>query len=80
MIISDNRGDTEKRFWIGLSDAAEEGRFVWSDGTEVTHTNWANRGNSDNSDTKDCVYLQNGAWHVGDCGNNLYRICEKQPW
>ena len=81
--LSDTRGFSGKKFWIGLSDAAEEGRFVWSDGTEgteVTHTNWTNGGNGDNDDTKDCVYLQHGAWHVGNCNDNLYQICEQQPW
>ena len=73
------RGFSGLKFWIGLSDAADEGRFVWPDGTEVTHTNWANGGNSDNDDTKDCVYLLNGAWYVEDCDNNLDYICEKQP-
>jgi len=27
--------------WIGFSDAAQEGNFVWLDGAPVTYTNWA---------------------------------------
>ncbi|XP_070574805.1 perlucin-like protein [Ptychodera flava] len=51
-------------FWIGLSDRAKEGKFVWSDGKALCSdddANWA-PGQPDNTQTKktsgqDCVQL-----------------------
>lgn len=38
--------------WIGLSDAAQEGTFVWLDGAPVAYTNWAP--NEPNNQTPNC--------------------------
>ncbi|MFM1804149.1 MAG: hypothetical protein RL136_1028 [Planctomycetota bacterium] len=41
-------GGTDRRIWIGFSDAAFEGVFEWSDGTPAKYTNW-NGGEPNNS-------------------------------
>ena len=57
-------------FWIGINDAQEEGKWVYSsDGTEVeganrlgeTLSDWNNRKNDDgNPDAQDCAYWWEG--------------------
>jgi hypothetical protein len=38
---------TDEPFWLGITDAAREGRWVWISGEDVTYTNWA-RGEPNN--------------------------------
>ena len=55
-------------YWVGLSDAATEGTFVWSDGTPLTYTNWyqGSPANANNTASNDYVYFltTGGAWYV----------------
>ena len=37
-----------ERGWIGFTDAAEEGNWIWTDGSPTTYTNW-DLGQPDNS-------------------------------
>ena len=55
-------------FFIGFSDAAVEGDFVWSDGLGGTWTNWAS-GEPNDSGGEDCTYLRAGAgdWNDISC-------------
>lgn len=44
------------QFWIGLSDAEEEGKWIWHSGEPVDYTNWGPyQLESGNSETKDYV-------------------------
>lgn len=43
-------GAVYKSLWIGLSDKANEGTFVWSSGEPVTFTWWGNTSNADPND------------------------------
>ena len=42
--LSDNRVSV----WIGLSDRATEGEFVWSDGSSLDYERWADEGRKGN--------------------------------
>ncbi len=46
--------------WIGLTDAASEGTFHWSNGDAVTYTNW-NAGEPNNSGNEDFVAMNWGS-------------------
>jgi len=49
--------------WIGLSDAAEEGRFVWVDGSRPGYTNW-NAGEPNNAGEEHFVEMYpDGRWN-----------------
>ena len=70
--------------WIGLTDAAQEGVWVWADGTAlqrgVDYENWA-RGEPNNSDNEDCiVYIvgsdRNSDWDDRPCGRGYAFVCE----
>ncbi|XP_078607085.1 uncharacterized protein LOC144879470 [Branchiostoma floridae x Branchiostoma japonicum] len=73
------------RYWIGLSDVQEEGTFVWTDGTELTasdYTHWR-PGNPDNAvvgDGEDCVEIRQELdymWNDVDCRKKRHFVCEK---
>jgi len=43
-----NLGGVDRRLWIGFTDAASEGNWVWTDGSPAKYTNW-NGGEPNNS-------------------------------
>ena len=59
-------------FWIGLSDAAQEGTWVWSSGEPVTYFNWGIFQPDNASGTQHYVGIwdANGEW--ADDQNNSY--------
>ncbi|MCK5944073.1 MAG: hypothetical protein KAI24_18960 [Planctomycetes bacterium] len=55
-------GDT---LWIGLTDAAQEGTWVWTSGEPVTYTNWL-PGEPNNASNEDFTALAPGGWNDRD--------------
>ncbi|RKU09643.1 hypothetical protein C6503_21045 [Candidatus Poribacteria bacterium] len=55
-----------ERFWIGLSDDAEEGQWIWHSGEPVTYTNWGeDERDGGNTEMKDYVIVGfGGRWEV----------------
>ncbi|XP_062598611.1 perlucin-like protein [Saccostrea cucullata] len=66
-------------FWIGGTDAAQDGVFMWEGHSqEFTYTNWG-PGNPDRTGTADCVILFQRSqykWHDTSCSNDNSYICE----
>ncbi|XP_058623556.1 asialoglycoprotein receptor 1-like [Onychostoma macrolepis] len=94
LIIINNREEqdfvmkiTDKReFWIGVTDAYEEGRWKWVDDTNMTSGFWASSGeikepNGGRLENCAVTYLKKNpavlGWHDVKCNDAYQWICEK---
>merc|ERR1719285_1210597 len=68
--------------YIGLSDTATEGTFLWTDGTALGYSKWlAGQPNPATSANQDCVKMRpDGTWQAVGCNKNPFDfICERAP-
>ena len=72
-------------YWIGLSDSASEGDWMWTDGTKLdTYKNWGHNQPNANKNNENCVVIRiikpfryrYGKWHDIQCSNEKEYICE----
>ena len=57
-------------FWMGLSDVAEEGQWVWHSGEPVGYTNWeTDEKDGGNTEMKDYVISDWGGWRAVALGD-----------
>ncbi|MCG3173946.1 MAG: hypothetical protein GMKNLPBB_02158 [Myxococcota bacterium] len=64
--------------WLGMSDWPTEGKWRYSQGTEVTYFNWA-PGEPNNQGDEDCAIInwgQKGKWADVDCFSKFKWVCE----
>ena len=69
-------------FWIGANDLMNEGQFVWSDGSDVSYSNW--RPTRPKEDTrKNCVsfwrydgHSWDGLWIDNACLTPYFSFCQ----
>eukprot|EP00964_Phaeocystis_antarctica_P073571 scaffold45150_cov70-Phaeocystis_antarctica.AAC.1 len=67
--------------WIGGTDAASEGAWVWSpSNTPLSYTNWAT-GEPNNSGGEDCVAVvgiyYGGKWNDDRCSKKKKYVCQQ---
>jgi hypothetical protein len=64
--------------WIGLTDEATEGSFVWATGARLGWSNWLPAQPDDSGTGEDCVTLTlgDGRWNDADCGKPLPYLCQ----
>ncbi len=67
--------------WIGLSDTAVEGTFVWVDGSSLTTAYWKDGEPNDYNGNEDCggMYLSGdsaGLWNDFDCTTSRPFFCQ----
>ena len=78
------------RVWLGGTDIAEEGKWVWTDGRSWNFTNWA-FAEPDNENNSDCMLTAgkrwydgvwyDGSWHDGSCSDSedTWPLCHVEP-
>lgn len=68
----------EASAWIGASDTASEGTWVWVDGSDMDgYTNWGGS-NPNGSNNENCVLLKDGKWTDTPCSLQRYYICKTE--
>jgi hypothetical protein len=71
-------------FWIGFTDSATEGTFLWVDGTPTSYTNWYST-EPDNTGPSgspaNCVIVNTaaGQWYDRPCGDANRYLCQTRP-
>ena len=76
--VKDNLGDYKwDSYWLGYSDTAEEGTFVWANGSDSAYTNW-NGNEPNNSGDEDVVEFNgyNGKWNDLSANDGRFFIIE----
>ena len=65
--------------WIGISDSASEGDWVFLDGGSVTYTNWKTNEPNNSGGNEDCVDInlvssEPGTWNDSNCSSSRKAI------
>uniref|UniRef100_A0A0A1WKJ8 Perlucin n=2 Tax=Zeugodacus cucurbitae TaxID=28588 RepID=A0A0A1WKJ8_ZEUCU len=79
--LTTNDGHIGKYFWLGVSDLADEGKFMsHTDGRPMPYAKWSGGQPDDAGKNEDCVHLWaiNNVFHMNDnvCTAMAYAICE----
>ena len=63
--------------WIGYTDAATEGAWVWVSGAPVGYERWAPDEPNDSGGAEDCAQLVSwGGWNDNACDATYRYFCE----
>ena len=68
-------GLTSERHWLGGTDVALEGNWVWSDGTAWTFTDWTS-GEPNNGAVENCLMKKGTQWNDDQCGKEFKFVCK----
>lgn len=64
-------------YWIGLTDEAVEGTFVWDDGSKLEYSGWNIGEPNDYRAAEDCVQIRKGGgWNDISCSYTSPFVCQ----
>jgi len=64
--------------WLGLSDFLDEGKFSWTDGSDVSFTNWRPGQPNNNNINQHCLWLRTDSfWDDVTCKRQEAYVCQK---
>ncbi|CAH1796402.1 unnamed protein product [Owenia fusiformis] len=65
-------------FWIGLNNRDTKQGHVWTDGSSVAFTNWAENEPNNGDGVENCVemYSDSGLWNDNKCDNTRNWVCK----
>ena len=68
---------SNERWWLGLTDRAVEGEFLWSDASPVDYTSWAWDEPNDSGGKEDCTEMLgwSGEWNDTSCDDMNNFVC-----
>ncbi|XP_038065103.1 alpha-N-acetylgalactosamine-specific lectin-like [Patiria miniata] len=70
---------TSSSMWIGFTDVAEEGNFIWTDGSAVGFTRWRSGQPWIKAGEADCTEMVSGwdgEWNDDPCGSTKAYMCK----
>ncbi|XP_038055115.1 alpha-N-acetylgalactosamine-specific lectin-like [Patiria miniata] len=73
------RTTTTGGLWIGFTDQAVEGKFIWTDGSQVSYTRWSSGQPDDWRRLEDCTHMwhdRHGQWNDNECGFKYSYMCK----
>ncbi|XP_038065035.1 alpha-N-acetylgalactosamine-specific lectin-like [Patiria miniata] len=73
------RGTTAGGMWIGFTDEADEGNFIWTDGSAVGFTRWRSGQPWSPAGDADCTEMKegwDGEWNDTQCGDTNAYMCK----
>ncbi|XP_024000014.1 C-type lectin lectoxin-Thr1-like, partial [Salvelinus sp. IW2-2015] len=75
------RRHTDQPVWIGGYDAAQEGMWLWSDGSAVDGFYWEEEEPSNSGQGENCMELHTGGgrgWNDVSCGELRFYVCSME--
>ncbi|XP_022098538.1 alpha-N-acetylgalactosamine-specific lectin-like [Acanthaster planci] len=77
MILKTSVGTLSREMWNGLNDEKREGTFVWTDGSDLSYSNWASRQPDNSGNRQDCVCMRSGTgWNDVPCTSRMSYVCK----
>ncbi|XP_038065070.1 alpha-N-acetylgalactosamine-specific lectin-like [Patiria miniata] len=78
-MVKSVRGTTTSNVWIGYTDEADEGNFIWTDGSAVGFTRWRSGqpwSRAGDAHCTEMVIIWDGKWNDDPCGFTKAYMCK----